>query len=128
MLIIRRKTALDMSYPNESTACLEYTLSQSYHLRGPHVAKVLCVKGSKLSQIPVFVSVPFVQPQDVFGESLPVVGCSINDANSWVPITESTIPAVGTLTITPVKDPKVQKFDKLVVWIKIVPTHSVTLT
>ena len=73
----------------------------------------------------LFVLSDLVQPQDLDGQMQPVLGSSVEDSNSWVPLASTYVPSAGWLRFSSVLGQPINRMDNVVIWIEIAPINSI---
>lgn len=78
---------------------MSYHLPKSFLFSEPHFARLLWIQPHP--KTPVYILPDFVEPQIVYGKSLPFLGCSGDGFEAfWAPILGNTIPSTGTIRFT----------------------------
>ena len=120
-IIFRSASAQFHQINNDGSISFSYSLAKEHNFSDQNFVKLLKIWGEVRN---IYVYSDFVEPQDVGGKLVPILGCSIESANTWVPLKNNTIPKQGWLTLTSVSGNPIKTRKNITIWLAVAPKIS----
>ena len=109
---------------DDGTVSFAYKLARDYNLAKPCLVKLVKASGANK---PIVFCASWVAATDFNGQLLPILGYSIDKANTWRPVNTNFIAAYGWINFRSIDASPIKSRKPITLWLLIASVDSVSM-